>query len=33
MMNTDDAKRIAEHRQVVMGNYLEEFMAKWKGER
>ncbi len=33
MMNTDAAKRMAEHRQVVMENYLEEFMAEWKGER
>ena len=38
MMNTETAKRIAEkriaeHRQVVMENYLEEFMAEWEGER
>ena len=33
MMNTDAAKRMAEHRQMVMENYLEEFMAEWEGER
>lgn len=33
MMNTDAAKRIAEHRQVVMENYIEEFLAEWEGER
>ncbi len=33
MMNTDAAKKLAEHRQVVMENYLEEFMAEWEGER
>ena len=33
MMNTDAAKRIAEHRQVVMEAYLEEFMAEWEGEK
>ena len=33
MMNTKTAKRIAEHRQVIMENYLEEFMAEWEGER
>ena len=33
MMNTETAKRIAEHRQVVMENYLEEFIAEWEGER
>lgn len=32
-MNTDAAKRMAEHRQMVMNNYLEEFMAEWEGER
>jgi uncharacterized protein len=29
MMNTETAKKMAEHRQVVMENYLEEFMAEW----
>ena len=33
MMNTDAAKRIAEHRQAVMEAYLEEFMAEWEGEQ
>ena len=31
MMNTDAAKRMAEHRQAVMEAYLEEFMAEWEG--
>ncbi len=33
MMNTETAKKIAEHRQAVMEAYLEEFMAEWAGER
>ena len=33
MMNTDAAKRMAEHRQAVMEAYLEKFMAEWEGER
>lgn len=33
MMNTETARKIAEHRQAVMENYLEEFMAEWEGER
>ena len=33
MMNTDAAKRIAERRQLVMENYLEEFFVEWEGER
>lgn len=32
MMNTDAAKRIAEHRQAIMEAYLEEFMLEWEGE-
>lgn len=32
-MNTDSAKKIAEHRQVVMEKYLEEFLAEWEGEQ
>ena len=31
--HTDAAKRIAEHRQAVMEEYLEEFVAEWEGER
>lgn len=33
MMSTDAAKRIAEHRQAVMEEYLVEFLAEWEGER
>lgn len=33
MMNTDAAKRIAEHRHTIMEAYLEEFMLEWEGER
>lgn len=33
MMNTETAKKLAEHRQAVMEAYLEEFMAEWEGER
>ena len=33
MMNTETAKRMAEHRQAVMEAYLEEFMTEWEGER
>lgn len=33
MMNTETAKKMAEHRQAVMENYLEEFMAEWEGNR
>ena len=32
MMNTNAAKRMAEHRQAVMEAYLEEFMTEWEGE-
>lgn len=32
MMNTETARKIAEHRQAVMENYLEEFMAEWEGK-
>lgn len=32
MINTDSAKRIAEHRQAIMEAYLEEFMSEWEGE-
>ncbi len=33
MMHTKTAKKIAEHRQTVMENFLKEFMAEWEGER
>ncbi|MGN0251581.1 MAG: HD domain-containing protein [Oliverpabstia sp.] len=33
MMNTETAKKMAEHRQSVMEDYLEEFVAEWDGER
>lgn len=33
MMNTETAKKMAEHRQAVMEDFLEEFMAEWKGEK
>ena len=33
MMNTETAKKMAEHRHAVMENYLEEFVAEWEGER
>ena len=33
MMNTETAKKMAEHRQAVMGDFLEEFMAEWEGEK
>lgn len=32
MMNTDSAKRMAEHRHAIMKVYLEEFFAEWEGE-
>ena len=33
MMNTGTAKKMAMHRQAVMEDFLEEFMAEWKGEK
>ena len=33
MMNTETARQIAEHRQIVMEEYLAEFAAEWDGER
>ena len=33
MMNTETAKKMAEHKQAVMEDFLEEFMAEWKGEK
>lgn len=32
MMNTETAKKMAEHRQIIMEAYLEEFMSEWEGE-
>ena len=31
MMNTNTAKKLAEHRQAVMEGFLDEFMAEWEG--
>lgn len=33
LLNTETAKKIAEHRQAVMESYLEEFVAEWEGQR
>ena len=33
MMNTEITKKMAGYRQAVMEEYLEEFVAKWEGER
>ena len=33
MMNTETTKKMAEHRQAVMEEYLVEFLAEWEGER
>lgn len=33
MMNTEIAKKMAMHRQTVMEDFLEEFMAEWEGEK
>lgn len=33
MMNTAAGKRLAEHRQNVMENFLDEFLTEWKGEK
>ncbi len=33
IMDTETAKKLAEHRQAVMEAYLEEFVAEWEGER
>lgn len=33
MMNTDTAKKLAEGRQVIMEDFLKEFMAEWEGEK
>lgn len=33
MINTESAKKMIEHRQAVMKEYLVEFMAEWEGEK
>lgn len=33
LLNTDAAKKIAQHRQQVMLDFLDEFKAEWRGER
>lgn len=33
MINTETAKKMAEHRQAVMEEYLVEFLAEWEGEK
>ena len=33
MINTESAKKMAEHRQAVMEEYLVEFLAEWEGEK
>ena len=33
MMNTTEGKKLAEHRQVVMQEFLNEFMLEWEGEK
>lgn len=33
MINTETAKKMAMHRQAVMEDFLEEFMAEWEGEK
>ncbi len=33
MMNTDAAKKLAEHREKIMKDYLDEFMLEWDGEK
>lgn len=32
MMNTSEGKKLAEHRQAVMEEFLEEFMEEWEGK-
>ena len=33
MMNTTEGKKLAEHRQAVMQEFLNEFMIEWEGEK
>lgn len=32
MMNTSEGKKLAEHRQAVMEEFLDEFMEEWEGK-
>lgn len=32
MMNTTKGKKLAEHRQAVMEEFLDEFMEEWEGK-
>lgn len=32
MMNTTEGKKLAEHRQAVMEEFLDEFMEEWEGK-
>ncbi len=32
MMNTSEGKKLAEHRQAVMEEFLDEFMGEWEGK-
>ncbi len=33
MMNTEAARKLAEHREKIMRDYLDEFMLEWEGEK
>lgn len=33
MMNTTEGKKLAEHRQEVMKEFLNEFMEEWEGKK
>lgn len=33
MMNTTEGRKLAEHRQAVMQEFLNEFMIEWEGEK
>ena len=33
MMNTTEGKKLAEHRQAVMEEFLDEFMEEWEGKK
>lgn len=32
MMNTTEGRKLAEHRQAVMQEFLDEFMIEWEGK-